>query len=750
MPGSPPTPARTARPAPTFPFSAVVGSEDLALALVLTTVSPEVGGVLVRGEKGTAKTTTVRALAAVLPEVAVVEGCRFGCDPAAPDPTCPDGPHDNPVDEGGRPPTPPADVHSLALPNVATTRPARLVELPVGATEDRVIGSLDLRQALGSGEVVYSPGLLAAAHRGLLYVDEVNLLHDHLVDLLLDAAATGRSTVEREGVSIAHASRLVLVGTMNPEEGELRPQLLDRFGLTVEVAAPTEPSLRAEVVRRRMAYDLDPEAFAAAWSDAEARLRHRLADAQARVARVELGDAELLLIAEVCAAFEVDGLRADLVTARAAVAHAAWHGRDRVTKADIRAAARLALPHRRRRNPFDAPGLDEELLDRLLGEDDPPPPEEPPPGTRPDEDETGPSDTTDGADGPAPGDAGAAQDPGVDRQREPATAEADPDGPPRDANDDQPDQPDQRQDQQPGPTAAAVSIAAPGQAYRTRLFTARGVGTGTAGRRSRAVTTTGRTVGSTLPDGEHRPLHLSATVRAAAPHQASRGRTDGSRLRLVGTDLRHAVTEGRESNLVLLAVDASGSMAARKRMEAVKTAVLSLLLDAYQRRDKVGLVTFRGNEAVLALPPTSSVEVAARRLTDLPSGGRTPLAEGLLRAAETLRLEHLRDPRRRPLLVVVTDGRATSGPDAVARSRQAAELLRATGVSALVVDCETGRMSLGLARDLAVRLGADHVRLGEVAAGSLVDAVRAERAALDPALRPTQGRAALRPAQDAA
>ncbi len=743
MPGSPPTPtlpARTARPAPTFPFSAVVGSEDLALALVLTTVSPEVGGVLVRGEKGTAKTTTVRALAAVLPEVAVVEGCRFSCDPAAPDPTCPDGPHQPvAVDAGGRAPTPPDDVHPPTLPTVATRRPARLVELPVGATEDRVIGSLDLRQALGSGEVVYSPGLLAAAHRGLLYVDEVNLLHDHLVDLLLDAAATGRSTVEREGVSIAHASRLVLVGTMNPEEGELRPQLLDRFGLTVEVAAPTEPALRAEVVRRRMAYDLDPEAFAAAWGDAETRLRQRLADAQARVAHVELGDAELLLIARVCAAFEVDGLRADLVTARAAVAHAAWHGRDRVTKADIRAAARLALPHRRRRNPFDAPGLDEDLLDRLLDADDPEPPpsQEPPPGPGPDDSE-GTGDAADAGDAqagdppatpPGPGSSGredGAQGP-ADRQPEPPAAP-------------EPGSTPDPREEDPTRGAVAVSVAAPGQAYRTRLFTARGVGTGTAGRRSRAVTTTGRTVGSTLPDGEHRPLHLSATVRAAAPHQAARGRTDGSRLRLVGTDLRHAVTEGRESNLVLLAVDASGSMAARKRMEAVKTAVLSLLLDAYQRRDKVGLVTFRGAEAVLALPPTSSVEVAARRLTDLPSGGRTPLAEGLLRAAETLRLERLRDPRRRPLLVVVTDGRATSGPDAVARSRQAAELLRSTGVSALVVDCETGRMSLGLARDLAVRLGADHVRLGEVAAGSLVDAVRTERAALDPTHRTSSPR----------
>src|SRR4051794_17455400 len=384
-----------------FPFSAVVGSDDMALALVLSTVSPEVGGVLVRGEKGTAKTTTVRALARVLPPVAVVAGCRFSCDPAGPDPGCPDGPHRD---------------------WTAETRPARLVELPVGATDDRVIGSLHLQQALGAGRVTYEPGLLAAAHRGLLYVDEVNLLHDHLVDLLLDAAATGRSTVEREGVSIAHASRMVLIGTMNPEEGELRPQLLDRFGLTAEVAAPRDPALRAEVVRRRMAFDRDPGGFAARYADAEAELSTRLATARTLVDQVALTDDQLLLIAEVCAAFEVDGMRADLVTARAAVAHAAWHGRTHVTKADIRAAARLALPHRRRRNPFDAPGLDEDLLDRLLGEDEPEPdpepeghrePEQPADTDRPQPDPPG---DQPGEDGPS------AENPAS--QPEPASAEA--------------------------------------------------------------------------------------------------------------------------------------------------------------------------------------------------------------------------------------------------------------------------------------------------------------------------------------
>ena len=655
-----------------FPFSAIVGSDDLATALILTTVAPEIGGVLVRGEKGTAKTTMVRALAHVLPDVAVVEGCRFSCDPDDPDPHCPD----------------------LARHEGATTRSARLVELPVGASEDRVIGALDLQQALGSGTVTYQPGLLAAAHRGILYVDEVNLLHDHLVDLLLDAAATGRSTVEREGVSISHASRVVLIGTMNPEEGELRPQLLDRFGLTVEVAAPRDPVLRAEVIRRRMDFDRNPAAFATAYAEAESALGRGIAAARERLPLVRLSDEQRLTIAQVCAGFEVDGLRADIVTARAATAHAAWQGRDEVTTEDIRVAARLALPHRRRRNPFDAPGLDEERLDQLLDEHQPEPDPEPP----------SPSGGPDGSsDGDRDGDHSG------DMRAEPVEA---PDSGPS-----------------TGSGRIEPQVAPAGATYRARLFTAAGVGAGEVGRRSRAITDSGRTGGAHPPRGRPGPLHLPATIRAAAPEQAGRGRGTDQPLRLARPDLRLAVTEGRESNLVLLVVDASGSMAARRRMEAVKAAALSLLLDAYQRRDKVGLITFRGADATLALPPTSSIDVAARRLRDLPSGGRTPLAEGLLCAADTLRRERIRDPRRRPLLVLVTDGRATSGPDAVARSRVVAKRLRADGIAAVVIDCETGKLRLGLAAALSDHLGAQYVPVGEVAADQVLSAVRRNQAA---------------------
>ena len=664
----------------TFPFSAVVGSEDMALALILTTISPEVGGVLVRGEKGTAKTTMVRALADVLPSISVIEGCRFSCDPADPDPTCPDGPHDHPV---------------------ATSRPARLVELPVGATEDRVIGSLDLRQALGVGQVVYEPGLLATAHRGILYVDEVNLLHDHLVDLLLDAAAMGRSTVEREGVSVAHAARLILIGTMNPEEGELRPQLLDRFGLTVEIAAPRDPELRAEVIRRRMAFDRDPPAFVADYAASEDELRIKIITARSLLPSVRLDNRQLATIARVCGAFEVDGMRADIVTARAAAAHAAWQGRREITKSDIRAAARLALPHRRRRNPFDAPGLDEDLLDRLLDEEpepDPRPPDRQPPG------------------GPSMDSSPNGQPPESPEGASTGSAHQDL----------QPAQGSGRNERSSGSQDRMFSAGAP---YHTRLFAAPGIGIGEAVRRSRALTSLGRTVGAIPTNHDHGRLHLTATIRAAAPHQPARGRLPAEQLRLAVSDLHLAVTEGRESNLVLLVVDASGSMAARRRMEAVKAAALSLLLDAYQRRDKIGLITFRGATGTLALPPTSSVDTAARRLQELPTGGRTPLAEGLLCAAETLRLERIRDSRRRPLLVLVTDGRATHGPDAVGRSRWVADRLRRTGVASLVIDCESGPMSLGLAQTLSLHLGAQYLTVDEVAADQLVRAVRQGRAA---------------------
>ncbi|WP_405688845.1 putative cobaltochelatase [Streptomyces sp. NBC_00057] len=655
-----------------YPFTAIVGQDDLRLGLLLNAVSPAVGGVLVRGEKGTAKSTAVRALAALMPEVPVVAGCRFSCDPASPDPACPDGPH-----EAG----------------AGVSRDARMVELPVGASEDRLIGALDIERALAEGVKAFEPGLLADAHRGLLYVDEVNLLHDHLVDLLLDAAAMGASYVEREGVSVRHAARFLLVGTMNPEEGELRPQLLDRFGLTVEVAASRETDLRVEVVRRRLAYDDDPAGFAAEWADEEGALRDRIVAARALLPEVRLGDGALRQIAATCAAFEVDGMRADIVMARTATALAAWAGRTDVLAEDVRQAALLALPHRRRRNPFDAPGLDEDKLDDTLeqnsGEDDDPDPDGPGGGGRPPQ-----------GDGP--------------------------DTPPQPEGEsgDTPAQsvPEQGQGQQSsgGGEQQPVRAAEP---FRTKMLSVPGLGEGAAGRRSRARTEHGRTTGARRPQGALTKLHLAATVQAAAPHQQARGRS-GRGLVVRRDDLRQATREGREGNLVLFVVDASGSMAARQRMSAVKGAVLSLLLDAYQRRDKVGLITFRGKDAEVVLPPTSSVDAAAARLEMLPTGGRTPVAAGLLKAHDVLRVERLRDPSRRPLLVVVTDGRATGGPEPVALASRAARLHEVDGTASVVVDCESGPVRLGLAGSLARDLGGTAVTLDELRADSIAGLVK--------------------------
>ncbi|MFI7666357.1 VWA domain-containing protein [Nocardia sp. NPDC049526] len=683
-----------------FPFSAVVGQQRLQLALILCAVHPGIGGVLVRGEKGTAKSTVVRALAQLLPPI---------------------------VDETG-------------------ARPARLVELPVGATEDRVVGSLDLERVLRDGEQAFRPGLLAAAHHGVLYVDEVNLLHDHLVDVLLDAAAMGRVHIERDGVSHSHPARFVLVGTMNPEEGELRPQLLDRFGLTVDVAASRNVDMRMSVVRRRLDYEADPAGFAARYAAADREVAERILTARERVASVVLDDVELRRIAALCASFDVDGMRADLVVARTATAHAAWRGAAAVAEADVRVAAELALPHRRRRDPFDEPGISEEQLDeamRAAGE------EAEKSGERAELEQGGTEDLAgDDLDDGRSNDGGSrggpdgrlsdvddvGSDSALNNADDRGSSNGGPDG---QGPDDDPDGgpgnggpgapgPDGGPDSPGGgqsPSAREGRIGAPATSVVTPpRWEVPGVGEGAAGRRSRAQTRQGRTVRSSTDTSGG--LHLLGTVFAAAPHQHSRGRADGP-LKLVADDLRGAYREGREGNLVVFVVDASGSMAARDRLSAVTGAVVALLRDAYQRRDKVAVITVRGLEAELVLPPTSSVDIAVRRLSGIRTGGKTPLAAGLLKAREVVHRERVRDPRRRPMLVLLTDGRATGGIDPVPRARAAANLLAAEAITSIVVDCERGMVRLGLAADLARTLRAGYLQLGELTGDSVADIVRA-------------------------
>jgi magnesium chelatase subunit D len=646
-----------------YPFSAIVGQEDLKLALLLNAVSPEVGGVLVRGEKGTAKSTAVRALAKLLPPIRVVAGCPYSCDPASPNPECPAGlhPEDAPVEE----------------------RPVRLVELPVGASTDRLAGTLDIEKALAEGKKAFEPGLLATAHRGILYVDEVNLLSDHLVDLLLDVAAMGVNHVEREGVSVRHPSRFILVGTMNPEEGELRPQLLDRFGITVEVTGSPDPTERVEVVRRRLHHEADPEDFANKWSVADGEVAGSVEEARKRLATTRLPEGTLYKIAALCAELGVDGLRGDIVTAKTARTLAAWDGRDEVATDDVRRAALLALSHRRRRGPFEQPGIDPEELENALSNGSEPP------------------DGPDGGGAPPPESGGESD---LESQR--------PAGEP----------PETR------PGAGEVNHTATEPFRPVRLEVPEKGRGSSLGRRSRVVGGLfGQPVGDREAVGFTRDVALAATLRAAAPHQKTRRHGDdtGPEMLVHPEDLKEKVREGREGNLILFVVDASGSMAARRRMSAVKGAVLSLLADAYQRRDKVGLVSFRGEGARVLLPPTASIELAAPRLEELPTGGRTPLAAGLEKAAEVLKRAELRDSEHRPLLVLLTDGRATAGSD----PQRAAAGLRALGVASVVVDTEEGYVRLGMAAEISGALGARCLRLENLRADSLVQLVERRRVA---------------------
>ena len=620
---------------PGYPFSALVGHDRLRLALLLCAVRPEIGGVLIRGEKGTAKSTAVRALAAVLTEA----------DPGA-----------------------------------------KLVELPIGATEDRVVGSLDLQKVLRDGEHAFSPGLLSRAHGGVLYVDEVNLLADHLVDVLLDAAAMGRVHIERDGVSHSHESRFVLVGTMNPEEGELRPQLLDRFGLAVDVHASREVAVRSAVIRRRLDYEADPAGFAARYTAQDSDLAQKIVAARARVNDVELSDRELNRIAALCAAVDVDGMRADLVVARTAVAHAAWRGADTVGEEDIRVAAELALPHRRRRDPFDDPGIDPGDLDEALS-------------ATADEGSLSASADDEALSASADDESEPDPDPPGGGQSADGTAETTP--------------------RQPNSSSSTRPSAPPAPEFRTRALKVPGVGDGHAGRRSPARNAAGAMVGASATPEQGHGVHLFATLLAAANR-----RTGAGPLRPDAEDIRRAARIGREGNLVIFVVDASGSMAARDRMTAVTGAALSLLRDAYQRRDKVAVITFRSTGARLVLPPTASAYTASRRLNRLDTGGTTPLAEGLLAARDVVIRERARDRTRRPLVVMLTDGRATGGPDPLGRSRIAARLLAAEGAAAVVVDCETSYIRLGLASELADQLGAPVLRLEQLRADHLAQAVR--------------------------
>ena len=334
-----------------FPFSAIVGQDEMKLAIQIVAIDPKVGGILALGDRGTGKSTAVRALADLLPPLQVVVGCRYGCDPTSSSATCSDC----------------ASLKATGKRPKTETRPVPVVDLPLGASEDRVVGALDLEKALSQGVKAFSPGLLAQANRGFLYIDEVNLLEDHLVDLLIDVAASGENVVEREGLSVRHPARFVLVGSGNPEEGELRPQLLDRFGLSVEVRTPQDIDQRIAVIKRRDAFERDPQGFREEWAAENEGLRDHIVKARKLLDKVKVGDDLLRLCAQLCQSLGTDGLRAELTLMRACRSLAAMQGHKTATPAHLRTVAPMALRHRLRRNPLDDTGSGTRV-DRALAE----------------------------------------------------------------------------------------------------------------------------------------------------------------------------------------------------------------------------------------------------------------------------------------------------------------------------------------------------------------------------------------------
>ncbi len=603
-----------------YPFTALVGQELLKEALIWLAIDPRIGGLLVTGTRGTAKSTSTRALADLLPPIRVISGDDFNRMP---------------------------DSDELESTTIATP----FVELPVGSTEDRIIGTLDVRSLLTTGEHRFEPGLLARANRGILYVDEVNLLPDHLVDVLLDAAATGKNIVERDGVSFSHDSRIVLVGTMNPEEGELRPQLLDRFGLCVEVYNDGDIARRVQIIERRMQFDENPVAFTSAYLAESTQLRTRIEAAREMLPLVVVDRESLEYAATLATEAFVEGMRADLTIIRTARAIAAFDRRNYVQLEDIRNAAIPALAHRRREAPRSSPPK--------------PPSSNPPSG--PTSERRNPSKTEQT---PVTFDLGPLSDPDFERKAETHYAR-----------------------RAPNRTLSRG---------KNSNILPNGI--------SRVVTAATEKIA---------PL---ATIRAAA---YKRGASKVSLLPIESRHFRYIEKHGRERQLVVFLIDASGSMAAARRMSAAKGVVCALLEDAHYRRDAVSMIAFRGNGAEIIVPPTRSASFAYRRLKSLVTGGRTPLADGLRCAREIINAQKRKDAGYSAHLVIVSDARANAPEqNPFDRAMKEATLLRMSGLRALCIDTETGRIRLGHAARLAHELDATYRHLDDCSPRALGAAVR--------------------------
>ncbi len=634
-----------------YPFTAIVGQEKLKKALLLCAINPAIGGLLVQGDKGTAKSTAARALAEVVPPIIKTSNCLYNCPETKPAEIC--------------------DICKQAEKQLVQVN-VPFINLPLGATEERVLGSLDLEAVLVEKKKKFQPGLLAAVHQGILYIDEVNLLPDHLVDILLDVSAMGENIIEREGLSLSHPAKFTLVGTMNPEEGQLRPQFLDRFGLMVEVEAPNDVSERTEVVRRRIAFENDPTAFIEQWEAAQQNLQRQLLEAKKLLPLVKLSDELLTLISQITTEHKVKSMRADIVIFKTAVTLSALNLRMQVTADDVTQAAELALAHRRKKHLFSEP---------KSGHDN-----------TGDKKQQNPSQNSDAKES-----AGQNQFPEIKNDlKENSSVQKDNNGSSAEKN------------QIKIPEEQIFEAVLPLSQIKVEdLLSEQAAQTG---RRSVSADTKRGLYINPEPAKNTTDIAIDATVL----HALSR---NPEQLDITIDDLHRKKRNGKTSNLILFVVDASGSMAASKRMEAVKGTVISLLTDAYQKRDSVGVIAFRGIGAQVLLNPTQSVELAEEAMSSLPTGGRTPLPHALQTAIELLhRFDQINSYK--PILVILTDGKANvalpGGGDAWDQTITLAAQLKKLNIRSIVLNTDINYFNLNRAGELAKSLGGQYLSLHDI------------------------------------
>lgn len=649
-----------------LPFTAIIGQEKMKKALILNAINPRIGGVLIRGEKGTAKSTAVRALSEILPEIEVVKDCPFNCDPN---------------DQNGK-----CDICSEKLESgikpETVFRRMRVLNLPLGATEDRVLGTIDIEKAIKEGIKALEPGILAEANRGILYIDEVNLLDDHVADVLLDSAAMGVNVIEREGISVSHPSNFILVGTMNPEEGELRPQLLDRFGLQVGVESIFDAKKRVQIVKTAEEFEGDPEGFLSKCKENQKELSKKILSAKSILKDVVISDDLLEAIANTCIDLGVRSHRAEIVITRTAKTIAALDGRKKVKIEDVKEAMDFALPHRMRRTPFEQPELNRDDLDNSLSNSK---------KNKKDQDKRN------------------SEEEKLDTNSEVNEV----------------------------PKESVFDIGKPidtknihkGQKdkiYRKRVR----------GRSFSSKGSKGKYIRSEIPKEKPKDIALDATIRASAPYQNKRKNNgDDCTIVIKRQDIREKVKIGKVLNACVFVVDASGSMGAKKRMNCAKGAVLSLLMQSYQKRDKVGMVSFRGEKADILLPLCSSVDLAVNKLSELPTGGRTPLSSGLKKGIGLLLNEIKKDREIKPMLVLISDGHANVGlgsrvikDEIIGFSKQIKEY----GIHTVVIDTETKIKSfvdqnIGYCSDIAFNSGGRYYSIEDLTAEKIHDITFNER-----------------------